>query len=718
MTLPSGEFYTKDWAADRVLDELGFEGKGTILDPACGSGTFLSLAIDRKKSFAKGKEPSDLLDEILSSIVGFDINPIAVTTARMNYLLSILDLLKSGRRAGGVRLPVYLCDSVVLPEITFDLSTGSGKAYVLQTSVGELRIPAVEPQEGSFGLERILLRQLEQYAGRSVDEFLDATRQKLGTEYELQFRPLLRSLHEQIAQLERDGVNGIWARFVENFFAPLLVDKFDFVVGNPPWVAPVHVPKRYRDKVREIIRTSGFQQPYDPHFVATKARIRAAEEAYVACLPFVHMVLTRYLKPTTGRLAFLLTSSLIRTRNAGGWRNKVLGFDLQKIVDLSLITDIHEGALCWSFIPVITNSPSADLSSKVVYEFATRAGEMTHHRRRPEAEQAPELKIHTWNLTKQDLPLDPSNLRSPWLTGPKEIVQIFRQMQRFPRIADSYRINNGVNPAANEIYMVTDPNPKGANYVEVKRKDGTRVIVEKDMIFPLVKGEHIHAWTFENEYILLPHDPLSGKPYPMAVMEKRFRETLAYFSKHKERLEKRRFFTPGRGLFYAIYAVSRSKLANWKVCYAKHSTQLEACVLPAKIRDQKLDVSRNIVLDTSAYFINAPNERESHFLAGALNSLPLRTLSYVLGEPKGGPPYKQFFQWTVGVLRVPKFDANDSNHNRLADLSQAMHRHRQEDRSKSERQINELVLSMYGLSEKDASVLSSHLRILQGGKET
>jgi hypothetical protein len=44
-----GEYYTPDWLADLTLDELGYHGdlNRRILDPACGSGTFLVLAIRR-----------------------------------------------------------------------------------------------------------------------------------------------------------------------------------------------------------------------------------------------------------------------------------------------------------------------------------------------------------------------------------------------------------------------------------------------------------------------------------------------------------------------------------------------------------------------------------------------------------------------------------------------------------------------------------------------
>jgi type I restriction-modification system DNA methylase subunit len=89
-----GEYYTPDWLAERLLNQLGFiPGRDPklqekrLLDPACGSGTFLVLAIKRVKEHCAERpiRPAEVLRGILSNIVGFDLNPLAVISARTTF---------------------------------------------------------------------------------------------------------------------------------------------------------------------------------------------------------------------------------------------------------------------------------------------------------------------------------------------------------------------------------------------------------------------------------------------------------------------------------------------------------------------------------------------------------------------------------------------------------------------------------------------------------
>ena len=151
-----GEYYTPDWLAERLLaqldNELFLDSKQPnekrlhdkvlhtrFLDPACGSGTFLVLTLRRLQQ--RGRQllipESELLNALTRNVVGFDINPLAVLTARVNYLLAIADLLPY--RKGEVAIPVYLADSVLMPAFSTSLLMGS--AYEFPTAVGTFYIP-------------------------------------------------------------------------------------------------------------------------------------------------------------------------------------------------------------------------------------------------------------------------------------------------------------------------------------------------------------------------------------------------------------------------------------------------------------------------------------------------------------------------------------------------------------------------------------------------
>ena len=82
-----GEYYTPDWLAQLTLQEIDYRAAQSLLDPACGSGTFLFNAIRRLAD--NGLTGRDLVDFALNNIVGTDVHPLAVTIARINYMLAL-----------------------------------------------------------------------------------------------------------------------------------------------------------------------------------------------------------------------------------------------------------------------------------------------------------------------------------------------------------------------------------------------------------------------------------------------------------------------------------------------------------------------------------------------------------------------------------------------------------------------------------------------------
>jgi len=157
-----GEYYTPDWLAERLLRQVAYDGnlEKRLLDPSCGSGTFLTLAIRRAKQYAlenvaEYHDRRAVGQKILKNIIGFDLNPLAVITARTNYLLAFAEYLREVRP---IEIPVYICASILTPTRYAERSSlFHCEHYQLKTIVGEFQIPAevVEQNEVPFVAEEL-----------------------------------------------------------------------------------------------------------------------------------------------------------------------------------------------------------------------------------------------------------------------------------------------------------------------------------------------------------------------------------------------------------------------------------------------------------------------------------------------------------------------------------------------------------------------------------
>jgi len=110
-----GEYYTPDWLAQKVVEEVIVDPLGSrVLDPACGSGTFLFHAVRRHlvASEAKGIPTQKALDGVTAQVMGMDLHPVAVILARVTYLLAIGQERLSCEDRGPLHVPVYLGDTM------------------------------------------------------------------------------------------------------------------------------------------------------------------------------------------------------------------------------------------------------------------------------------------------------------------------------------------------------------------------------------------------------------------------------------------------------------------------------------------------------------------------------------------------------------------------------------------------------------------------------
>ncbi|MFH1650428.1 MAG: N-6 DNA methylase [Candidatus Woesearchaeota archaeon] len=88
-----GQFYTPDWIAKFILSRLPLNTTHKLLDPACGSGTFLIHAYDTLKQLymQENYDPNVFHNLILTNnIYGKDINPLATQLTATNLALKNL----------------------------------------------------------------------------------------------------------------------------------------------------------------------------------------------------------------------------------------------------------------------------------------------------------------------------------------------------------------------------------------------------------------------------------------------------------------------------------------------------------------------------------------------------------------------------------------------------------------------------------------------------
>jgi hypothetical protein len=317
-----GEYYTPDWLAELVLNEVGWtsetfeklaQEKGSLapldlrlLDPACGSGTFLVLAISRLRGYVEEHwiDKGTALKRITKNIVGFDLNPLAVMASRANYLIALGDMLRE-KGAEPIEIPIYLADSILVER----RQTLTGATYILKTAVGEFSVPISAVEKGL--LTKILTIIEECVKGNySLNEFKARLLREISLEENE--ASILTELFMMLLKLEKEGKNRVWTRVLKNSFAPFFVGNFDYVVGNPPWIAWENLPEDYRERIKSLYDMYGLI----PEKIQAKVKLDHS-------MLFSYVVIDRYLKEK-GYFGFLITQTVFVSIAGEGFRKFLL----------------------------------------------------------------------------------------------------------------------------------------------------------------------------------------------------------------------------------------------------------------------------------------------------------------------------------------------------------------------------------------------------------
>ena len=122
-----GEYYTPDWLARAIVREVVTDPLDQyVLDPACGSGTFVAEAVTHFIEAANDTalDSKDVLEWLRFSVAGIDVHPVAVHLARAAWVLAAQPAIKAAVEDGfaaNITVPVYLGDALQLRFRTGDM---------------------------------------------------------------------------------------------------------------------------------------------------------------------------------------------------------------------------------------------------------------------------------------------------------------------------------------------------------------------------------------------------------------------------------------------------------------------------------------------------------------------------------------------------------------------------------------------------------------------
>jgi type II restriction/modification system DNA methylase subunit YeeA len=753
-----GEYYTPDWLAELIINEVGLSyenleniGKEDplkpleirVLDPACGSGTFLILYISRLRRYAEEHYLTDTLAKyILENVVGYDLNPLAVLTARTNYLLAIADLIQHSR-LGSIEIPIYLADSIMI-ETKAEITE---KYYILRTAAGEFKIPVNIAQ--NTNLLRKILDEIKMCLENGCTP----------KEFEFRISPYnlnssekksLIDLYKKLLDLRLQGKDDVWIAIIRNAFAPILNGKFDYVIGNPPWIRWDDLPEQYRESSKELWKKYGLLE------IEGKTGINKFKKDL--SMLFLARCFDLYLK-VGGKLGFVITFTVFKTQAGAGFRNF-----------LARKTKIH---VIHDLVTLMPFEGAINRTGIIIVEKVCELDNMNDNEctiiKEIQKENMNGVKHIVWNGKKIDpntslkdvikmtkhyeitmVPLILNDPTSPWMQVKPNIINSIRKIINGNQYYEAYA---GVYTALNQIYYikVLEKTPDGmliiTNPPESGQKKNVKQVearVESDLIYPLVRGRDIKKWyvEFKDKYIILPHDK-EGDPIPHHIMKTKYPYIYQYFYqffndlinrsggflKQKMAPYKKYPFYKAEKMtvpFYYVMNNVKASLAPYKVVWTRIAGAITgkavsfACAVVEPINEKP------VIPDDGIILVEAKSPNEAYYIAGVLNSTIVRSIiasyTYELRQETH----------IIDIIKIPKFDPNNNLHNKIAELSERAHElakciysnnkpddckniNAKEELKKVEDEIDLAVAELYGISKEELEGFRELMNILSGG---
>ena len=656
-----GEYYTPDYLAQGVIaNTVTNPLEQRILDPACGSGTFIFHAIRLIISEAEkaGYDARETLNVIQNNVFGLDIHPVSILLARITYLLALGGLLLDKNRPE-IWAQIYLGDSIQWhqpDEVEADqirINTESDaqditveeSASTLFSMAKTLVFPIAGIQDAR-DFDRLIMRltaeakkynnlsQVPPNCERIIHQFGVLDKNDVET---------LQNTFNLLCELNATGRDSIWGYYVRNQIRPVWLSmpehKVDVLVGNPPWVAYRYMTKHMQQLHKAFSQDRGLwgasklvtQQDLVSLFV-----VRSAE---------------KYLK-NGGKFGYVVPNSVLsrgqyETFRSGKW-GKYLRCEFTEVWDMDGIRP-HPFPVPAGVVFGRTSSATEGvelISGKWVDHITKFSGRII----------GDSWDAISSRLEKVEAPAVVSNFQqSPYRKVVTNGATIFPRLLFFYKRDES---KNKLGMAAGTVSLVSKRT--GNEKPPWKDLKDIQVTLREEYIYDVHLGSSVvpfgvlKPWT-----AVLPI--IQGNlvdTESIGITDESFgewwNEVSGIWEKNKTKSSKLSLLDR---LNYQNTLLKQFPMPTYRVVYPKSGTTLAAARLTGTAD----------VIENSLYWLPARSENEALYLVGILNA-PV-TLSEVQQYQSRGLFGGRHFDTYVWNLPIPLFDVNNELHIRIAELA-------------------------------------------------
>ena len=676
-----GEYYTPDWLAAHALDLIGWTPEDNLLDPTCGTGTFILEAL-RRRLIANPNHSKNARD-LLSGLYGIDLNPLAVLAARASLVVFLSRYLDP---RDPIHLPIFLADAINTASVDDSICH-----HTILTELGpqSFTIPKKLVEDKRFYDVMMRVRELIEadYDANVIDSIIQR-------EFNLDFlsvdeyKALLDTI-TTLVNLHKEGWDSIWTAVLADRFVAAVIPRVKYIVGNPPWVKWSHLPPEYAAFIKDRCLQLG---------VFSQDRWVGGIESDISTV-VTYEVIDKWLAPN-GKMAFFITGTVFANESSQGFRqfhlpHRNLRVKVLRVEDFDAIAPF-EGVSNFPTLLVLERDETTE------YPILYRVWEPpivngTVVRTFTSADQFRQMASYRELLAA---PV-PGTTAGPWLIGTKSEHELWQKI--FGPGEPHYRARKGVTTDRNGIFFVrvckVADDGKTCwiqNDPSVGRRTGipkVTAIVETEHVFPLLRGRGVRSFSAvpDPDYrILLPQRGMHGDP--------RLPETAPYtyrfLAQFKDELVQRssyKRYQRGRP-FWSVWSTGPYTFSEYKVLWKEMSGRRFAVAYIGKYSDPLLG-EKIVIPDHKLYFVPVDTEDEAAYLTAFLNSPTIsRAVSAYAAQLSLGTS-------VVEYLRIPAFDSSDSRHQRLAQLAKEITKRGTAPTDDEIREIDQLVIEILKLTE-------------------